>query len=225
VIPLAHSLDTLGPMARNVEDAALAFSVMSGETVPLDPLSKPRLGVPAGWVTGLDEQTARAWKLVSRDVPEIKFVDRNELFRAGLTVLLVQAAAYHRKWATEQPEKYGRDVLGHIQRGLGILAVDYEAALVEVGRLRAAVSTAMDGIDALLLPATAIVAPLIDAGDEVREPLSRFTRPFNTTGQPVVTLPARIDGLPVGMQVVGRTNAETLRAGMWLEAEWDRRQR
>ncbi len=223
VIPLSHSLDTLGPMARNVEDAALAFTMMSGESVPLDPLARPRLGVPAGWVTDLDEQTDRAWKLVSRDVPEVQFVDRGALFDAGLTVLLVEAAAYHRKWATEQPEKYGPDVLAHIRRGLAIPAVVFEVALADVHRLRREALAAMDGIDALLLPATAIVAPPIDSGNEVREPLSRFTRPFNTTGQPVVTLPARIDGLPVGIQVVGRTNADTLRAGMWLEAEWDRR--
>jgi Asp-tRNA(Asn)/Glu-tRNA(Gln) amidotransferase A subunit family amidase len=79
---------------------------------------------------------------------------------------------------------------------------------------------AMEGIDALVLPATAIVAPPVDAGDEVREPLSRFTRPFNTTGQPVVALPAPVSGLPVGIQVVGRTNAEALRAALWLEQEW-----
>jgi aspartyl-tRNA(Asn)/glutamyl-tRNA(Gln) amidotransferase subunit A len=78
----------------------------------------------------------------------------------------------------------------------------------------------MQGIDALLLPATAIVAPPVDAGNEVREPLARFTRPFNTTGQPVVALPAPVHGLPVGMQVVGRTNADALRAAMWLEQEW-----
>ena len=78
----------------------------------------------------------------------------------------------------------------------------------------------MDGVDALLLPATAIVAPPVDAGSEVREPLSRFTRPFNTTGQPVVSIPAPVRGLPVGMQVVGRTNAEALRVAMWLEQKW-----
>ena len=79
----------------------------------------------------------------------------------------------------------------------------------------------MEGIDALVLPATAIVAPPIDAvGPEVREQLSRFTRPFNTTRQPVAVLPAPVNGLPVGIQVAGRTNAETLRAAMWLEQEW-----
>ena len=76
------------------------------------------------------------------------------------------------------------------------------------------------GRDALVLPATAIVAPLVEAGDEVREPLTRFTRPFNTTGQPVVVLPAPVRGLPVGIQVVGKTNEATLRAALWLEQEW-----
>ena len=59
------------------------------------------------------------------------------------------------------------------------------------------------------------------AGQEVREPLSRFTRPFNTTHQPVAVLPAPLPlGLPVGIQVAGRNNADTLRAAAWLEGQW-----
>jgi aspartyl-tRNA(Asn)/glutamyl-tRNA(Gln) amidotransferase subunit A len=153
-------------------------------------------------------------------LPEIEFVDRDLLFRTGLTILLVEAATYHRRWANEFPEKYGSDVLGHIRRGLGVLAVDFEEALRERPHLQQAAMHAMEGFDALLVPATAIVAPAVDAGNEVREPLSRFTRPFNTTGQPVVTIPAPVRGLPVGMQVVGRTNADALRAALWLEREW-----
>jgi len=78
----------------------------------------------------------------------------------------------------------------------------------------------MKGIDALVLPATAIVAPPLDAGNQVREPLARFTRPFNTTGQPVAVVPAPVSGLPVGIQVAGATNQATLRAAMWLERRW-----
>ncbi|MEO8744192.1 MAG: amidase [Candidatus Dormibacter sp.] len=222
VIPLAHSLDTLGPIAPNVRAAALAFSMMSATPVSLDATAKPRLAIPAGWVTGLDEPTARAWELVSRGVPEVDFLDRDELFKAGLTVLLVEAAGYHRRWAAEFPEKYGADVLGLIKRGLEILGVDFEAALLAMARFRDAAPRRMQAFDALLVPATAIVAPLVTAGIEVREPLARFTRPFNTTGQPVVVLPAPVDGLPVGIQVVGRTNGDALRAAMWLEREWDR---
>jgi Asp-tRNA(Asn)/Glu-tRNA(Gln) amidotransferase A subunit family amidase len=220
VVPLSWSLDTLGPMAPDVAGVMRAYSMMSGETVGTAQLAAPRLAVPAGWVTRLDEATERAWRLVSQGLPEIEFVDRDRLFRNGLTILLVEAATYHRRWANDFPEKYGPDVLAHIRRGLGILAVDFEEATRDRPRLMEAARRGMEGIDALVLPATGIVAPPVDAGDEVREPLSRFTRPFNTTGQPVVTLPAPVSGLPVGMQVVGRTNAETLRAALWLEREW-----
>jgi Asp-tRNA(Asn)/Glu-tRNA(Gln) amidotransferase A subunit family amidase len=220
VIPLSWSLDTLGPMALDVATTARAYSMMSGETVHIGNLERPRLAIPAGWIAGLDEQTERAWGLVSDGLPEIDFVDRASLFRTGLTILLVEAATYHRKWATDFPEKYGADVIGHIRRGLALLAVDFEEALRARPVLQAKAAQAMEGVDALLLPATAIVAPPVDAGDDVREPLARFTRPFNTTGQPVVVLPAPVRGLPVGMQVVGRTNAGALRAALWLEQEW-----
>ncbi|HEX9098274.1 MAG TPA: amidase [Candidatus Dormibacteraeota bacterium] len=220
VIPLSRSLDTLGPMAPDVATAAAAYSMMSGESPSAASVRAPRLGVPAGWVTGLDAETARAWAVVSGDLPEVPFPDRAELFSVGLTILLVEAAAYHRRWASDYPEKYGADVIGHIRRGLEILAVDFEAALLAMTRLRKRAQNAMEDIDALILPATAIVAPPVTAGGEVREPLSRFTRPFNTTGQPVVTLPAPASGLPVGIQVVGRTNAETLAVAAWLEGQW-----
>jgi aspartyl-tRNA(Asn)/glutamyl-tRNA(Gln) amidotransferase subunit A len=220
VIPLSRSLDTLGPIAPDVAAAADAYSMMSGESLPVESIPSPRLGVPAGWVTGLDEETATTWKLVSADVPDVDFPSREELFNAGLTILLAEAAAYHRKWATECPDKYGADVIGLIKRGLALLAVDFEEALLARERLRSEAAGAIEGLDALILPATAIVAPTISAGNEVREPLARFTRPFNTTGQPVVCIPGPASGLPVGIQVVGRTNAAAIGVAATLEKEW-----
>jgi Asp-tRNA(Asn)/Glu-tRNA(Gln) amidotransferase A subunit family amidase len=222
VVPLAWSLDTIGPIGPDVAAAAKAYTMMSNEPVSLEPVARPRIAVPRGWVAGLDVPTAAAWRLVSSGLPEVDFVDRDQLFRVGLTILLVQAATYHRRWVEQFPEKYGSDVLAHLNRGLAILGVDLVQATRDQPRLIAAADDAMEGIDALLLPATAIVAPLVGAGDEVREPLARFTRPFNTTGQPVVALPAPVPrgALPVGIQVVGRTNADTLRAALWLEREW-----
>src|SRR5437899_10697739 len=143
VIPLSHSLDTLGPIAPDVAGAAAAYSMMSGEPFKATQMKAPRLGVPAGWVTDLDDETARTWKLVSRDVPEVDFVARDDLFRAGLTVLLVEAAAYHRRWAAECPEKYGADVIALIRRGLDVLAVDFEEALTALPRLRRQAQRAM----------------------------------------------------------------------------------
>ncbi|HUZ88079.1 MAG TPA: amidase [Candidatus Baltobacterales bacterium] len=220
VIPLSWSLDTLGPIAPDVAAGARAYTMMSGEQIDLARLKRPRIGVPAGWVTDLDQDTAAAWVSVSAGWPEVGFVDREPLFQVGLTILLVEAATYHRAWASNSPEKYGADVLSHIRRGLAITGVDYVEAVRERSRLQDYARQAMEGLDALLLPATAIVAPPVEAGNEVREPLSRFTRPFNTTGQPVVLVPAPVAGLPVGMQVVGRTNEGALRAAAWLEREW-----
>ena len=220
VIPLSTSLDTLGPMALDMPGTARAYSIMSGEDVSLAGLSRPRLAVPARWVTGLDQPTADAWNLVSRGLPEIEFGDRDTFFQVGLTILLFEAAAYHRRWATESPEKYGEDVLRLIRRGFEVTPASYEQALLERTRLQDEAERAMEGLDALILPATAVVAPPIETANDMREPLSRFTRPFNTTRQPVAVLPAPVRGLPIGIQVAGVTNTETLRAAAWLEQEW-----
>ena len=220
VIPLSRSLDTLGPMAPDVATTARAFAMMTGEAAPAMPSSRPRLGVPANWVRDLDDQTSQAWAMVSRGIPEIQFVDHGPLFRDGLTILMVEASLYHRRWVAEVPEKYGLDVLALIRRGFEIPAVDYAEARAARPGLQAAAHAAMADVDALILPTTAIVAPSVTAGIEAREPLARYTRPFNLTGQPVVSLPAPVKGLPVGIQVVGQTNAGALAAAMWLEREW-----
>ena len=223
VIPLAHSLDTLGPLAADVTTTAQAYSMMSGETVSLEGLARPRLAVPAGWVFGLDDETERAWMRVADGIPEVEFVDRQRLFDAGLTILLVEATEYHRGWMAESPEKYGADVLALLKRGETVPASEYRNALLERPELQAAARAAMREVDALLLPASAIVAPLVQDADHPREPITRFTRPFNTTHQPVAVVPAPVSGLAVGIQVIGRTNAETLRVARWLEQEWAKR--
>ena len=220
VFPLSRSLDTLGPLAPDVATAARAYTMMSGEALELDSTRTPRLGVPAGWVADLDEQTARAWRLVSAGLPEVEFVERLPLYNAGLTILLVEGAALHRRWLAEFPEKYGADVLENLRRGLGVLAVDFDEAIVAWPKLREQAVSAMEGIDALVLPACAVIAPPIGVGVEVREPVTRYTRPFNASGQPVVSLPAPVRGLPVGIQVVGRTNGAALSAAAWLEQRW-----
>ena len=220
VFPLSPRLDTLGPLAADVAGAASAYSMMSGEAITAFADREPRLAVPTGWVADLDEETSRAWAHVARRLPEVEFPDRQRLAGIGLTVLMVEASTLHRRWAEECPEKYGADVIGHIRRGLEILAVDFNEALAALPGVREQAMDAMADIDALILPATAIVAPPIGAGNDVREPLTRFTRPFNATGQPVVTLPAPVHGLPVGIQVVGRSNAGAIAAAAWLERRW-----
>src|SRR3989442_14995030 len=111
--------------------------MMSGESLVVDPVRAPRLGLPAGWVADLDDGTAQAWDMVSAGIPEVPFPSRDELFKAALMILLVEAAAFHRRWAAESPENYHADVIGHIKRGAGNLAVEFKKELDQRPRFSA----------------------------------------------------------------------------------------
>jgi aspartyl-tRNA(Asn)/glutamyl-tRNA(Gln) amidotransferase subunit A len=204
VVPLAWSLDTLGSLAPDVETAFTAVELMKGSraTLDKDETDEYRVAVPAGWAVDLDDETARVWRRVTEGVPEIDFPRRARLGEPALTILYAEAAAFHSERFERSPDRFGVDIQSHIARGLAIQAVEYIAARRACEELRAEVEQAMAGFDAVLVPCTPIVAPRIGEPD-VREPLTRFTRPFNTTGQPVFAVPAPVDGLPVGIQVVG----------------------
>lgn len=231
VIPLSRSLDTLGPLAPDVATAARALEAMS-ELDGLVPAAPPRLedvkfAVPQGWAESLqlDETTAAAWKRVAAGVPEIPFPQRAWMHDAGAIILFVEATAFHRRWFEAAPEKYGRDVAALLERGTQMPRERYVQALFEQSRIRIAAEAAMEQaeVDALLVPAVPYVAPRIGEEPE-RGTLLGFTRPFNTSGHPVITLPAPVPAgsLPVGIQVVGRFGRERdlVAAALALEARW-----
>jgi aspartyl-tRNA(Asn)/glutamyl-tRNA(Gln) amidotransferase subunit A len=181
----------------------------------------PKLGVPADWVEGLDAETARAWSLVASDLEDIRFPARRPMTEATMTIAGFESAEYHHRWMESEPEKYGVDVLERLREGASINKEEHDRALWVREMARTAVREAMYGLDAILLPATACVAPLLDDPDR-REPLTRFLRAFSLTGQPVITLPAPVDGLPVGIQVIGHfgDDAGVAKVALFLEREW-----
>jgi len=224
VFPLSRSLDTIGSLAPDVRSAARAVEMMSGldGIVPGRLLDSYRVAVPRGWFDDLDEETRTAWKRVSTGLEEIDFPGFPELGKPGIAILNAEAALLHRDRVEEHPDKFGKDVLANLRRGLEVTAIEYLQALEDRERLSDEVEEAMSGIDAILVPATPRVAPLILDSDEVRPLLTRFTRPFNVTGQPIMTLPAPADGLPVGIQVIGHFGDDVMVAEIaaWLEESW-----
>jgi aspartyl-tRNA(Asn)/glutamyl-tRNA(Gln) amidotransferase subunit A len=160
---------------------------------------------------------------VTQGLPVATFPGLEELTSLYQPIFFCEAAAYHRHWVEQTPESYGADVLSSLQRGMKVAGMYYVEAMRGRPRAIEAAEHAMRDWDALLLPATAIVAPPHDA-PHVREPLLRFTRPFNVTGQPVVSLPAPVGaGLPVGIQVIGHRHddANLLAVAASLEAAWE----
>jgi aspartyl-tRNA(Asn)/glutamyl-tRNA(Gln) amidotransferase subunit A len=224
VYPLSRSLDTVGSLAPNVHSAARAVEMMSGLTgiVPERVRKGYRLALPRGWFEDLDEETRAAWKGVAAELEEIDFPSWDELGAPGSTILYAEAAQLHRERVEMHPDKYGKDVLANLRRGLELTAIEYLQALEDRERLSDQVEEAMAGVEAILVPATPYVAPLIDESDGVRPLFTRFTRPFNVTGQPVLTMPAPATGLPVGIQVVGHFGDDALVAEIaaWLEQAW-----
>ena len=209
VIPVSETLDTLGPLAPDVSTAARALEMMSeldGLMAEAPPdLADIKLGAPAGWVTGLDVDTARVWDDLR--VREVPFPDLSVLGTLGGRILVAEASAYHAKWLGDQPERYGPDVRARLMEGTRISAVEYLTALKERPLAMESADRDMQGLDALIVPATPRVAPRVGEGAGPVE-LSVFTRPFNTTGQPVICVPVPGSGLPVGIQVVGRIGRE-----------------
>ncbi len=226
VIPLAVSFDTVGPMAADVRTAALGLEMLTGRTglVPSKdpmPVRGYRVAVPGGWVEGLDAQTTAVWRRVSAGLPQIDFPDRERLTATFKKISGYEAAQFHRTWIENCCELYGPDVLARLRDGLQVTAEEYATAVAEKEQERLDVADAMSGWDAIMLPATACVAPRLDDPDR-REPLTRFLRAFSVTGQPVVALPAPTVGLPVGIQLVGHIDedAALLKLALAFEAAW-----
>jgi len=225
VVPLSFSLDTIGSLAPDVATATRAVALMAGiagwDSIEPIPAKRLRLAVPAGWVHGLDTQVQEAWDAVSADLPEIELPGLDAMQKACLDIMLSEAVAFHKHWMDTQPDRYGPDVLARLRTGLSITGSDYVQALADQKRMREEVARAMRGLDAILLPSTASVAPLI-AAEVDTQPLVRFTRPFNLTGQPVFSLPAPVDGLPAGIQVIGHVgrDIELAAVAAGLERAW-----
>lgn len=188
-MPLSQSLDTVGPMARTVEDCALLLSLMAGADPrdpttlagPLpdygaavgEPLSGLTIGVPdAFYVDDLDPEVARVLdetiatltrsgaRMVSVTLP-----DQAQLSAASQIVLAAEAAAYHAAWLKERPQDYGAQVRARLENGFAVPAVSYLEAMRWRGPALAAFLEAIAGCDAVIAPATPTPAPTIAETD------------------------------------------------------------
>ena len=204
-MPLSQSLDTVGPLARTVEDCAVLLGLTAGadpadptaSTLPVpdyaaattEPMKGLTIGVPgAFYVDDLDAEVASAldatiatFKREGATIIKVDLPDQRQLTGASQLVLAVEAAAFHKRWMIERAQDYGPQVLMRLQNGLAIPAVTYLEALRWRGSALAAHRAAVTGMDAVIAPVSPVPAPTIAESDVGSSPdaeavIQRLTR-------------------------------------------------
>lgn len=227
--PLSPSLDHTGPLAATVEEAALALDAMT-EGHQWRPATS-RIGQP---ITGLKIGFARDWfaedpqaspaliramdeaastlSLLGAEIRLISLPDY-ALYEAAASIILhAEALEEHRALIRDHAADYGRPTLQCLAFGAALDPEDVAKAREAQARLTAEMLAAMEGCD-LILTATTLTAALpfsaFDGEKAVWTPMRTIA--FNLTGQPALSLPAGFEnGLPLGLQLVGRAGDEDL---------------
>jgi Asp-tRNA(Asn)/Glu-tRNA(Gln) amidotransferase A subunit family amidase len=229
VKPLADSLDTIGILARSVEDAAFFAGVLTERPALrhlVVPDEVPRFGLyrtpmwgEAEPATAAALDTAReALERAGAPVAEHAISPRHQaLNQTQDTVMgfeMVRALAWER---IEHSAELSPRLAQMLDAGLAIGAADYDLARARTAEARAELDAFFGMCDALLVPAAAGEAPvgLGGTGDPV------FNRMWTLLGVPCLTLPARWGetGLPTGVQLIGRLgdDARLLACAAFLE--------
>ena len=231
VIPLAWSLDHVGPLAATVGDAAAVLQAIAG----YDPLDVGSADVPASdYVSALREGT----KTLRVGIPRAHFYDDlDDEIRAAMekalaviatlvgevremqievssdrTVQAAESFAYHADNVARVPELYQPETLRRIRSGEKISAAEYILRRRELDLERRRARNIFAKVDVLVTPTTPIAAPAI--ADLKKDPaalrpaeliLLRNTRPFNVCGLPAISVPCGFtkSGLPIGLQIAG----------------------
>lgn len=232
-------LDTAGLFAASVADVAFAASVMGERDLRVDqrtPVS-PRIGVlrQQPWPSASDDMTAAldmAARAASSAMARVKDVLLPPVlaaaYRAHSTIHSYEtarslAAEYDRAnelkgSAKNAPDPIGKGIRELIEQGMKVTVDAYDDARRTAHQARKAVNDLMAEFDVILSPSAQGAAPkgLTSTGN------STFNRLWTLMGTPCVSVPGLADanGLPLGIQVIGRFGADrqTLEAALFVES-------
>lgn len=228
--PLGYSLDHLGPLTKTVADAALIMDVLlkrsDRNSVGAEAtLRGVRLGVPRDYFTIAADSVSATYDRVLRDAKaagaRLVPISLNRFETAPAVYLATsgaEAAAIHYRTLAHSSAQLGSDVRVRLTAALFIPAF----ARIRAQQLRRLLfddlAAAFAEVDVIVTPTLPITPPppgttAIHAGDTTLPTSAAFLRntcPFNLTGVPAISIPARAnpDGVPIGLQIVGPYGAD-----------------
>jgi aspartyl-tRNA(Asn)/glutamyl-tRNA(Gln) amidotransferase subunit A len=171
--------------------------------------------VEAGVRDAIEALAALGATLVDVEIPDTQLIKATQW---GLMVS--EAAAYHQDSLRRDPDLYTDDVRVLLEAGEMMLATDYLRAQRARTLIRQSWTTLFDEIDVLAAPSVPSVAAKKDRHtvewrdgtvETVTDSYVRLSAPANLTGFPSVSVPVRPsaeEGLPIGMQLIGRPFAD-----------------
>jgi aspartyl-tRNA(Asn)/glutamyl-tRNA(Gln) amidotransferase subunit A len=229
-MPLSFSMDTVGPLTRTVEDAALILQTIAGadqndptcdtRAVPdwMAQLERPvaglRIGRPRQYfydecdpeILATLEASLEAFSRLGAVIVDVDLPDLSAWNAAGTLLISAEASASHGNWLKTRAADYSDQVRGRLELGLGIPATAYIDAL----RMRGAAvaefcERVFSKVDLLHAPSVSFQTPTIaetdvGGGEGAPKLLARVTR---------LTRPFNYLGLPTVC-----VNAGFTRAGM-----------
>ena len=221
--PLSWTLDSIGPLARSVEACGAADAVLAGEApwkLEPAPLTALKLGIlegePLNELDGIvasrfDLAVAKVGasgaELIDAEIPTLE-----DMARVNQTATIASAEAYriHREQLASHGAEYDQFIRRRIEAGREVSDARLAEMLAERAELARKMDARLSDYDAVILPATAIVAPRIAqiSADEdfkiANGLLLRNTAIANFFDLCAISLPIPSDGLPVGLMLFGR---------------------
>jgi amidase len=219
VWPLAPSMDTLGPMARDVAGLIAGMQLLEPGFSVAAPAPRVVGRVVIGADPAIDQAVDAALAATGWEVIPLVLEGLDEASTAAMTVLDAEAWASDGVHAETAPDKIGRDVLARLRAGSTITPAELSSAREQAARWRATVSSLWDRVDLLALPTLLGFPPTLDQSREMVR-IRGLTSPVNLAGVPALALPVPAGGpLPASIQLVGPPGGEEslLAAGAVLE--------
>ncbi|MET0704482.1 MAG: amidase [Mycobacterium sp.] len=236
VASLSWSLDHVGPLSRNVTDAALVMAAMSGYDrrdpgtvdIPVPDMvsgigagvAGKKIGIPTDYYTDqIDPDAAEAARTAAAkleelgaELVEVSIPMAEHIIAAEWAIMMPEATAYHQDSLRNSPEKFTDETRILLETGAAVLATDYINGLRLRTQIQAAWQEMFSSIDVLLAPT--LVAPATPRSD----PFLRWpngTVEAATAGYVRFSAPANVTGLP-SLSVPAAFTSEGLPLGVQI---------
>lgn len=216
VMPLAFGLDTIGPLARSVEDIA----VLLGERLEKPALEKVRFArlenaqrievepvCQAAFEAALASLAANGACLRTEHVPQY---EPGPARRAGFIVSEADAAAVHRGLLAQSPEAFSPEFLAMLDYGKRVTPERYHKERRTIERAGFELVKLLDRVDVVLT----LTAPQRSFSFDTPAPVNQadFTAIANFGGCPAISLPLPVPAgeRPIGLQLIAAPGRDTM---------------